>query len=167
MKKGGQFYLVSAIIVATVVISIVVVTNYSKKQEYSDLNSLRDEIQIEARNVLDYSLYNRETESTTSSRMQNFTQKYIDMESRDKDLYFIFGTRNNVILKGYQRNAHNVSLNGNVVTTSKGAFSGSTGGSSVNLQVDSDSHVFLINDGQNFYFILSKDIEGGKYVVTG
>ena len=147
--------------------SIVVISNYSKKQEYSDLSSLRDEIQIEARSVLDYSINNGDTDAAINSRLQDFTQEYIGLESRDKDLYFVFGTQDTITLQGYQRNAHDVSLNSVSVTTDEGAFFGSSSGGSAVLQIDDDLHVFPVNSGQNFYFVLSRDIEGGDYVVTG
>ena len=167
--KSGQFYLVSAIIVAAIVMSIVVVTNYSKKQEYSDLDSLKDEIQIEAANVLDYSINNSETDSAINSRMQDFAQDYISLESRDKDLYFIFGSRDNITVKGYQKTNHIIYLDTTLITSSSEEFIGSInpGGNSINFKIDNDSHTFALNDGQNFYLVLSRDIEGGNYVVTG
>lgn len=169
VAKRGQFYLVAAIIITTIVISLVVVNNYSEKQEYTDLNSLRDEIQIEGENVLDYSINNGETDSAIKTRMEDFSQKYIDLESRDKDLYFIFGTQSSIEVKGYQKNVHSISLNGNIIETDAGAVSGSVnpGGSSVNLKIDSDSHFFTLGNGQSFYFVLSKDVDGGVYLVKG
>ncbi len=169
MEKRAQFYLVSAIIIAAIVMSLVVTTNYSKKQEYTNLDSLRDEIRIEGASVLDYAINNSESDSAISIRMQDFTQKYIDLESRDKDLYFLFGTQTNITVKGYQKNVHAVSLNTEQITTNKSAFVGSVGnpGGTVNLKIDSNSHIFNLSNGQSFYFILSKDIDGGSYVVTG
>ena|SRR3990172_9128571 len=167
--KRGQFYLVSAIIVAVIVISIVLISNYSKKRDYSDLSSLSEEIRIEAANVIDYSINSGDSDAEISNRLEEFSQDYINLESRDKNLYFLFGTDSSMILKGAQEKPHTVSLNGNVVTSGAGEFSGSivpsTG--SINLGIDDDLHFFNVNSGQNFYFVLSKDIDGGNYVVTG
>lgn len=167
-NKSGQFYLISAIIVATIVMSIVVISNYSKKQEYSDLKSLKEEIQIESARVIDYSLNNGESDSEINTRLQDFTQQYIDLESGNKDLYFIFGTSDNIILKGYQRNSHEVLLDSTIITATEGAFMGNIDpGNNLILQIDEDTYTFQIKNWQNFYFVLSRDIEGGNYVVTG
>ena len=104
-NKTGQFYLVAAIIIAGIAIGLVAVANYSKKQEQTEINSLKEEIQIESSMVLDHALNTGESQQETSNLMQDFTQIYIDSESRDKNLYFIFGRQSNIILKGYQKNA--------------------------------------------------------------
>jgi len=168
MKKRGQFYLVAAIIIVVIVMSLVVVTNYSTKQEYTDLNSLADEIQIEAANTLDYSVNLGESDSQTINRMQNFSQEYINLESGSKDIYFIFGTPSNITINGYQKNPHTISLNGSIVTNDRGFFVGSVnpGADATNLKIDSNTYNFKLGDGQSFYFVLSKDIGGGNYVVT-
>ena len=92
-NKTGQFYLVAAIIIAGIAIGLVAVANYSKKQEQTEINSLKEEIQIESSMVLDHALNTGESQQETSNLMQDFTQIYIDSESRDKNLYFIFGRK--------------------------------------------------------------------------
>ena len=169
MEKRGQFYLVSAIIVAAIVISVIVVSNYSKKNEYLDLNSLRDELKIESAKVLDYGINNKLSQAGMSQLIQNFTQKYIDTESRDKNLYFVFGNQNNITLKGYQNTAHAVSLDSTAVTSSSGAFLRSTAplGNSVTLSIDKNSYIFTLKSGENFFFVISREVGGKEYVVTG
>ncbi len=172
MKRGekrGQFYLVSAIILAVIIVSITVVTNYSKKQDYGDLDSLRDEIQIEAAKTLDYGISQGLSQAALNSLMQGFTQEYIGSESRDKDLYFLFGNANNVTVKGYQKAAHAVFLDSTQITSSSGQFAGSIdpAGSAINFKIDSDSYSFNLNSGENFYFLIAQETTGGKYVITG
>jgi len=167
--KTGQFYLVSAIILAAIVISIITVSNYSKKNEYLDLNSLRDELKIESAKVLDYGLNNKFSQAQMNQLLQNFTQKYIDTESGDKNLYFVFGNQGNVTLKGYQNAIHSVSLDSTAITSSSGAFTGTIDplGNSVTLNIDENSYIFTLKSGENFYFVISREIGGEEYVVTG
>ncbi len=167
--KRGQFYLVSAIIFAAIVISIIAVSNYSKKNEYKDIESLKEEIQIESEKVLDYGINNKLSQVQMNQLLQNFTQKYIDTESKDKNLYFVFGNQGNITLKGYQGTAHAVSLDSKAITSSSGAFLGSTDplGNSVTLGIDKNSYIFTLKSGENFFFVISRGVGGEEYVVTG
>ena len=178
-SKGGQFfltknrraqvYLVSAIILAAIVISVIAISNYSKKNEYSDINSLRDELNIESAKVLDYEINNKFSQAQMNQNLIDFTQRYIDTESRDKNLYFVFGNQVNTTLKGYQNTPHNISLDRTAVTSSPGAFLGSVDpfGNSVTLGVDENSYIFTLKSGENFFFVISREIGGQDYVVTG
>ena len=167
--KIGQFYLISAIILAAIIMSIVVVSNYSKKQGYADLNDLKEELQIESAKVLDYGISNSLSQSAMNQQLKDFSQIYIDMESRDKNLYFVFGNQNNITLKGYQNTNHAVSLDSTSVTSSAGEFLGSIDpvGSSTTLRIDENAYIFALKNGENFYFIISREIEDEEYVVTG
>ena len=169
MEKRGQFYLVSAIILTAIVISVIVVSNYSKKNEYLDLNSLRDELKIESAAVLDYGLNSELTQAGMNQKLTDFSQRYIDTESRDKNLYFVFGNQGNVTLKGYQNAAHAVSLDSTAITSSSGEFAGSIDplGNSATLGVDENSYIFTLKGGENFFFVISREIEGEDYVVKG
>ena len=168
-NKTGQFYLVSAIIIAAIVISVIVVSNYSKKNESRDLDSLRDEIRIESAKVLDYGINNQLSQAAMNQLLQDFTQKYIDTESRDKNLYFVFGNQDNATLKGYQNTAHVVSLDSANIASSTGEFLGTVNptGSSTTLQVDENAYIFTLKTGENFFFVISREIGGEEYVVTG
>jgi len=169
MEKRGQFYLVSAIIVAAIVISVIVVSNYSKKQDYTDLNSLRDELKIESAKVLDYGINNQLSQAAMNQLLQDFTQKYIDTESRDKNLYFVFGNQDNITLKGYQNTAHTVSLDSANIASSSGEFLGIVNptGSSTTLQIDENAYIFTLKNGENFFFVISREIGGEEHVITG
>lgn len=168
-NKGGQFYLISAIILTAIIIGLVAISNYSKKDESSDLNSLKDEIQIEGARVLDYGINKQLTQPAMNQLVQNFTQQYIDSQSRDKNLYFIFGKDDNITLKGYQNEPHDVVLEGNQVTSNFGTFLKTLdpATNSVNLSIDSNQYIFTLKNGENFYFLVSREIRGGSYIVTG
>lgn len=169
MQKRGQFYLVAAIIIAAIIMSIIVTTNYSKKQDYVELENLRDEILIEGSAIMDYSLNNEESASATHIKIWDFAEKYSDLESRDKSLYFIFGTASNITLYGSQRDGFEVIFDGSAVTSDSGEFSRSInpGVGNATLEIEGEGYEFPIEESQNFYFVLIKEGDGGKYVVTG
>ena len=167
-NKVGQFYLIAAIILAMIIISIVTISNYSKRNKYSDLNSLKDELQIESARVIDHGIYRQLTQPQLNSILHDFTQKYINSESTDKNLYFIFGTQSNITLKFYQKNAKDVFLNDNLIPPETFVYSiNNPADNNINLTINSDSYIFDIKSGQNFYFVITKELEGEEYVVTG
>ena len=45
--RSGQFYLIAAIIIATVLVGIVSITNYSKREPGTGLSDLKEELEIE------------------------------------------------------------------------------------------------------------------------
>ncbi len=173
MKRGlnisGQFYLISAIIISAIVISIVAISNYSKKTNYNDVDSLKGELKIESAKVIDYAINNQQSQTQIYQLLISFTQNYIDSKASYKSLYFVFGNQTNITLKGFQNNPHNVSFGNNLVTQSSGAFFNSIipSNTRVNLSIDSNSHVFNLKSGKNFYFVISKEIGGENYVVEG
>jgi len=167
--KSGQFYLITAIILAAVIIGISTVSNYSKKEKSFEANDLKEELQIESENVIDYGIYNELTQVEMYRLLNDFTQAYIDSESNDKDLYFVFGDEDNMTLKGFQESAQPVILNSVIMTTSSGEFVGGIDpfGEDLNILISDDIYDFNLESGENFYFIVSQKIGDDEYVITG
>jgi hypothetical protein len=167
--KAGQFYLISAIILATLIIGVATISNYSRRESNLKLHELKEEIQIESAYVLDYGLYTNLNEAEFYTLLLTFTKNYIDYQRKGKDLYFVFGNQDNITVTGYQELNKRVSLDGSVITTSSGEFIGSINptGTDIILTIDDSSYDFEINSGKNFYFILSQKINKGEYIITG
>src|SRR3989344_6026101 len=110
MSKSGQFYLVTAVVLAGIIIGISAISNYSKKEKSPGLDELKEEIGIESEKTLDYGTGNNLNSTQMYRLMQNFTNYYVNHESRaEKDLYFIFGNGNNLTVSGYQRSEEHTS----------------------------------------------------------
>ncbi|MEK6840442.1 MAG: hypothetical protein AABX79_00625 [Nanoarchaeota archaeon] len=167
--KTAQFYLVAAIIIAAIIISVVAVSNYSKKSEFKDIESLKEEIQIESAKTIDYGTNNKLSQTQMNLLLQDFTQRYIDTESGDKNLYFVFGNQGNMTLRGYQGTAHSVSLDGTQVTSSSGGFLGTVvpTAASITMGIDNNAYIFTLKAGENFFFVISRETGGESHVVTG
>jgi hypothetical protein len=169
--KTGQFYLIAAIILATLVIGIVTISNYARRESNLKLHELKEEIQIESAYVLDYGLYKGFDEAEFYTLLLDFTKDYIDYQGKNKDLYFVFGNQNNITVTGYQELNKSVSLDGSVITTSSGEFIGGinseTDMAMVILSISDTLYEFELNSGENFYFILSQKINKGEYIITG
>jgi len=171
--KKGQFYLISALVLATVIIGIVSISNYSKKESSTELQNLKEEIQIESAYVMDYGLYNKLSQTAFYTLLLNFTKNYIDYEGRGKDLYFVFGNQNNITVTGYQKTEKEVSIScsgsSQVITNEAGKFTGGIdpGTNTILLSIDDMTHEFKLNRGENFYFVLSQKVNKGEHVITG
>ncbi|MBA7615526.1 hypothetical protein ES703_22807 [subsurface metagenome] len=171
--KTGQFYLISAIILATLVIGIVTISNYSRKESNLKLHDIKEEIQIESAHVLDYGLYNKLSEAGLYTLLLTFTTDYINYQGKDKDLYFVFGDQNNITVTGYQGTKKQVSVSSGssqaTITSEAGEFTGgiAPGTDTVVLSIDDALYEFDLNSGENFYFILSQKVNKGEYIITG
>jgi len=169
VNKSGQFYLVTAIILATVIIGLTAILNSSLTESNIKIYDLEDEIQIESRNVFDYGLNQELSEQAFGSRLLDFTKDYTDYQ-RDKNVYFIFGTKNNITVSGYQKEDKSVSLNSLLITDEAGEFAGSMNlgtSTEIILYIDSLQYNFPLNVGRNFYFVVSKKTGVEEYIISG
>ena len=173
--KTGQFYLISAIILATLIIGIVTISNYARKESNLKLHELKEEIQIESAYVLDYGLlkYKSSSEAEFYALLLTFTKDYIDYQGKNKDLYFIFGNQNNITVTGYQETEKEVSVSSGstqaIITNEAGEFTGGIAPetNTVILSISDTLYEFELNSGENFYFILSQKVNKGEYIITG
>ena len=167
--KKGQFYLIAAIILATIIIGISVVVNYSKKQDSGNLENLKEEIQIESENVLDYGVYNELSDSDMKTLLTDFSKDYINSKCKDKNLYFIFGNSGSLTVVSSQSSEETARINVggetvDLIITQEGV-SFSPLGNQVSLIINDFTHNFKLEEGENFYFLISQEIGGGTYVI--
>lgn len=171
--KTGQFYLISAIILVTLIIGIVTISNYSRRESNLQLHALKEEIQIESAHVMDYGLYNQLSEAEFYTLLLDFTEDYINYQGKDKDLYFIFGDQSNITVTGYQETEKQVSVSSGssyaIITDEAGEFTGGIDPTTdiLTLSIDDTPYEFKLNKGGNFYFVLSQKINKGEYIIIG
>jgi len=174
LSKRGQFYLVTAVVLAAVIIGISAISNYSKKEKSPGLEELKEEIRIESEKTLDYGVNNGFNSTQIYWLMQNFTNYYVNYEGRNgKDIYFIFGNANNITVSGYQEEDKTISVSSGssqaTITQTKGSFTGGIdpAGTNVAISIDGDAYSFNLSAAENFYFIIAQNTGGGEYVITG
>ena len=166
--KRGQFYLIAAIILATIIIGISVVVNYSKKQDSGNLENLKEELQIESENVLDYGAYNGFDDVQMKTLLTDFSKNYINSKGKDKNLYFIFGDSVSLTVVSSQSSEETARINVgegivDLIITQEGV-SFSPSGNQISLIINDFTHNFKLEEGENFYFLISQEIGGGVYV---
>src|SRR3989338_965559 len=101
-QKRGQFYLVAAIIIISLIVGFAVVSNYAKKKAVIKLYDLKQELGIESGSVLDYGTYNKYNKEAMKNLLQDFIEEYVQYTGEGKNLYFIFGNSEEITVMVYQ-----------------------------------------------------------------
>src|SRR3972149_7820512 len=172
MKRGdkrGQFYLVAAIIISVIVIGFVSMSNYSRRQETTNIQNVGRELSIESEKVLDYATYGGHDEKQT---MKNFTERYITYLGADKDSYFLFGNTAQITVVGYAQSDKTIYVNTSsgqiTVDLNIGQISSQDFNpppNNVTLTIDGEDYEFGLKSGENFYFIMFEETGGEKHVI--
>jgi hypothetical protein len=107
MNKRGQFYLIAAIVIVSLIAGFFTVTNYTKQEESTRVYDLSEELGIEGNQVLDYGLVQQSSESTSGAQsmkslFENFTSRYSKYVSDNSiNIYFIFGNTTSISVVSY------------------------------------------------------------------
>lgn len=149
-NKKGQFYLVAAIVIIVIIIGLSSVTNISRVSDSERLEDIKEELSIEGERVLDY-------ESRTGiSQFKDFTQRYEKHIGDSIDMYFVYGNESELGVYKYVNNLEE-------------PVDWTISGNKIEVTIDNgEVYQFdLKSEGKNFYFILSQDIGGERYILTG
>jgi len=177
-EKRGQFYLLAAIILITIIIGFASVSNYLEKKDDIRLYNLGEELKIESKHVLDYGTYNEKNDTATQELIEGFIEKYATYIEAEIDIYFIFGNKKQIIIVGYQeltkdtpiikigeKEEAEVETTPGKKTTIKGVYDREF--DEVTITIDDNDYIFKLGEGENFYFVISQKIGEDIYVVTG
>jgi hypothetical protein len=167
--KRGQFYLVAAIIIIAFVAGFVTISNYSKRKTSIKIYDLGEELGIESQNVLEYGNYNSFDETEMDALLEQFIEDYVAYAGEDKNLYFLFGDANSIKIKPYQEIEESVSVGGSdiIITGEKGETMPVVTTDKIVIIIEDIEYHFDLDAEQNFYFVISQEIDGEKHVVTG
>lgn len=172
-NRRAQFYLIAAIVIISVIIGFAVISNSPKKKIPVKLYDLKQELGIESANVLAYGTYSELNETEMRALLQNFVTEYVAYAGQGRNLYFIFGNQNKIIIMSYQTLAEEASVNVGGEEDTPLIIGGTPQeftplpGSDVVIKIDGEDYTFPLNTGENFYFVISEEIGGETYVVTG
>ena len=169
MDKRGQFYLLATIIIIGLIFSFAAVINYSQEKTVKNFDYLEYELNIESENVMDNALFNNKDIKET---LINFTKIYSNYSEAD-NLYFIFGNIQNITIAGYQKLNNgkifvNVGSGNQELGLSKDVYNSKDFFNSqedIQVTVNNVVYDFSLSPEENFYFILSKEINGELHVV--
>ncbi len=174
MNRGGQFFLMAAILIVGALLGLTVVVNYvntntnTEEEQFYDLGK---EIGFEAKQVLDYGTYNEEN---TGSLIESLIANYSSQIAEDR-VVFIYGDGSEITAFYFdERGVGNISINfgGPLVTlpytapqTETSQIQASDG--IVTVSVNGTAYPFTLRQGQNFYFVLIREENDDRFVTTG
>ena len=170
--KRGQFYLIAAIIISVIILGLMTMSNYSRRQESIKTETIGEELKIESEKVLDFGTYHGYSESQIGDLMKNFSRDYINYVQQGVDFYFLFGNSNKVTFVGYSQldvtiyvnvgsGKSAINLNNREIVSQE--FTPTS--DNITITIEETDYDFELKKGQNFYFVVSQDIEGEKHVV--
>ena len=186
-NKSGQFYLIAAIVIISVIIGFTSIANYSKKKSSEKMNDLRDELQIETSKILEYGMNNypstgrlaciNEGDDSTACTtkpgnrgLKEIAEIYMDYTDVE-NMYFILGDTRRITISAYlQLVPENIFVEG--VSPDDPLFQPNQDeyyfkyytpvGNEITININEIPYTFELKPGMNLYFIISKE----GYVAT-
>ncbi len=170
-NKRGQFYLIAAVVILAIFGGFIAVSNSVSYVQNPHIMDLKSEIISEASAIINYGTYNANTTSEINSMLINLSDYYADGVP-DGNSYFLFGAKDNITLVARQTYAENVLVNNEEVA---GMTAGQTymqsgfspGGNWIDIKINETDYNFTVNEGENFYLVVSSFANGQEYTVSG
>ena len=164
-NKKGQFYIIAAIIIISVLIGIFVVGNYAKtKKDRGKIYDLGEELDVETGYVYDYGVYNGTNISNLVERWANIYYNYT--QNLAEDWVFIYGNEKNATVLYFTKNETGrvciLGFNTCVIPEDTINRKGYVSGKEIEIIFNELPYKFELKEGENFFFV----IRGGEYVAT-
>lgn len=177
MEKRGQFYLIAAIIIVMIIISLASVTNYvSTKEKPVKFYDLSSELSDESVRVVEYGIYNqKEIPGLIERFTDNYFINYTEEKEMGTELVFAYGDKRNITVSTYTsektgRVDINYGSSGFVHTGTDKYIAKRTSFNpepqqSIEVEVLGASYNFNLQEGENFFFVMTKKTEEETYIV--
>ena len=169
--KRGQFYLVAAMIIISIIVGIILFRNYISERPREKVYDLKEDLNIEVANVIDYGTYNELNDTSMENLLRGFIESYSQFGEIEK-LLFIFGNKDNITVFTYQQLAEEISINvgaGDVLVIGNPGVINTTTftptGNKVKIIIYGNPYTFNLNKGENFYFIIVSTVEGNQIIL--
>ena len=158
MNKRGQFYLVAAIVIISILITLNAGQNYSRRAPIVNLEEVRDELRYEGKKVLDYAILNN---LNKTKQLQNFTKTFDKHVGVNTDIYYLIGDSSNILAYNYVDNQESP-LPYTDLGDDKIELEGF-----IDLETEvGTKYQFEMLPGENFHFIILREVGNNQYVIT-
>ena len=150
MEKRGQFYLMVSAIMVAVMVGFLTKQNTVIEEPFTDVSILKESMQVESERIMDYALYNGDY-----SVLDDFTKDYSEYLEGRGNIIYIINHSGGLDIYEYPEEGNKEKIDnydysdGNVV-----------------VPLNSVNYTFELNKREDFYFILTKEQEGERYVTT-
>jgi len=173
--KKGQFYIIAAVIIVLVVISVSSVVTYSVvKSQPKSVTELSKTLETESPYVIKYGFYNNQN---LTALMENFTEidfaTYFGLSSdyATTNITFVYGNRSQLVIVKYIKTNTGTIGFGNSQYSTRGIEVNKTNltpapGEDITIVIYGNKYTFALEEGQIFYFVLTNEKNGEIYVET-
>ncbi|NPE26501.1 hypothetical protein HNV12_00685 [Methanococcoides sp. SA1] len=193
INKRGQFFLLAAVIISVVVLSLGVTTNQAVfSEEPENFYDFSYEVTRESGAIIDYEVYAGFDDGANLDQFIELLSEDIKERSPDSDFMFIYGDEDEIKLKNYGRK--DVSVGDDVVigsnegsnkvcfknfcndiSTSTSDFDGASYvfekgdilGDEIIVDLSGNEFRFPISKNKQVLFIMEKDIGDEKFIAAG
>ena len=178
MNKKGQFFLIMAFIVLGLIAGLATVTNSVDKKIDARFSYVKGELDLESEKAIDYGVSQNFDSAQMKTLLRDFTEDYSSYSNAD-DFYYIFGTTGEITFAGCKKKSDgqatiedNSGIALSTLTINQGVCNPLTSTTlssppaNIKLKVNDVKYPFTLRTGQNFYFVVSKSVEGDVYVAT-
>ncbi len=178
MNKRGQFFIVAAMILVSVIAGLTTVVNYAEATRGEErIYDLSNEIKSETNMVVDWGVFK---EAELDVLTTTFLEKY-DSYIGEEDVLFIFGNEDDlealhftsegigsVGIETREGGTSIVEVNRRTgkeanVTVDEGRRIGEK---KILIEIDDAGYSFNLKDGENFYFVIVKESGDERFVVS-
>jgi len=166
MNKKGQFFLIAAVVIAGIIITLGVI-NISTKQVANEETSFYDlskEIDYESSQLIDYGVYEAQTPQKISASVVSFVSNY-SAANPDTEMLLVYGNKDILTVLFYNQSSSGAISIGSAETpqitiTPKAPYYNRTGNNdeiiTVHLAEGSELKFELKPEGENFFIVLKK-----------
>jgi len=182
MNKRGQLFILAAVIISVILVTLTTVFNYALSEEKpQNLYDLSSDIKREGFEVIDYALFNSKEQNSTLSRYTNNISDYILNVEPDAEFLFVYGNTTRVKVEDYTN--RNIPSTISLQIGSATLIGATTFGTekdyrilnssefipdsltkSINITINSNQYPIKINPGQNFIVIMKKTNKNNTYL---
>jgi len=185
LNKRGQFYLIAAVLIIVVVFAIVNLRGYTSNSETLDLSYIVDELNIETGQVITYGVFNPTSGQTINDLINTWSDAYVSYSQgkvSETDWIFIYGNEEGVFeVITFTDTDSSIRLNigGDTAQTNvrgldkkKGSCDDLEKKCKVELSKltitlsDGNTYDFELKQGENFFFVISREGEEERHIVT-
>jgi len=164
--KKGQFYLLSAIVIISIIIGFSAISNYTKKSGEIRIFDIGEELNIESGNVLDYGTYPSNNVADLNDFLLAFVDDYAAYVGEDKKISFVYGDEMGANKVSYEEIVLGKISAGTLATetsqrksiretspiTTEGTKSKTT------IKFNNQDYEIELKPGENFYFVISQQV---------
>lgn len=172
-NKGGQIFLIAAIVIIGIIIGLVTVVNVVRVgNENKAFYDLAEEVGFETKQVLDYGVYQSEE---TGPLVESFLTNYSNYIAQERVL-FIFGNKTNVtglFFNNTQTGGVGINYGGipgtisiRDITQETAVVDHDQATGKITVTINEIPYIFDLKPGQNFFFVIIKDENEESFVAA-